>query len=96
MRSLPPPRTTRKRRWKRFQRALKSLLFRGQVSDPGAFFWRRKKPNKVTRRHWNSGEHFNSGVRAASVAGRLVRRASAPFIRSVKRPASSVNMTVKF
>ena len=37
MRSLPPPRVTRSRRWKRIKRALKFFFTRGYVSDPGAF-----------------------------------------------------------
>ncbi|KAI5969271.1 hypothetical protein CANMA_001718 [Candida margitis] len=37
MRSLPPPRITRARRWKRIKRALKNLLAKGYISDYGVF-----------------------------------------------------------
>ncbi|ABN64637.1 predicted protein [Scheffersomyces stipitis CBS 6054] len=37
MRSLPPPRITRARKWKRIKRAFKSLFTKGYISDHGAF-----------------------------------------------------------
>ncbi|CCE83546.1 Piso0_004125 [Millerozyma farinosa CBS 7064] len=37
MRSLPPPRITRKRRWRRIKRAIKAFFTKGYISDPGAF-----------------------------------------------------------
>ncbi|KAI5965504.1 hypothetical protein KGF57_000770 [Candida theae] len=37
MRSLPPPRITRARRWKRIKRALKNLATKGYISDYGVF-----------------------------------------------------------
>lgn len=37
MRSLPPPRVTRSRRWKRIKRAVAYFFTRGYVADPGAF-----------------------------------------------------------
>lgn len=37
MRSLPPPRITRARRWKRIKRALKNLFTKGYISDFGVF-----------------------------------------------------------
>ncbi|CAD1812098.1 hypothetical protein FOB58_004495 [Candida parapsilosis] len=37
MRSLPPPRITRARRWKRIKRAMKNLLTKGYISDYGVF-----------------------------------------------------------
>ncbi|CUM45314.1 unnamed protein product [Debaryomyces fabryi] len=37
MRSLPPPRVTRKRRWMRIKRAIRSFFAKGYVTDPGAF-----------------------------------------------------------
>ncbi|KAI5951241.1 hypothetical protein KGF54_004315 [Candida jiufengensis] len=40
MRSLPPPRITRARRWKRIRRALKNLLTKGYISDFGVFHQR--------------------------------------------------------
>ncbi|CUM65246.1 uncharacterized protein PRCAT00002878001 [Priceomyces carsonii] len=46
MRSLPPPRITRKRRWKRIKRALKNFFTKGYVSDPGAFVSHANTSNK--------------------------------------------------
>ncbi|KAK6459192.1 uncharacterized protein RJT20DRAFT_4770 [Scheffersomyces xylosifermentans] len=37
MRSLPPPRITRARKWKRIRRAIKSFFSKGYTSDHGAF-----------------------------------------------------------
>ncbi|RLV89442.1 hypothetical protein JA1_005176 [Spathaspora sp. JA1] len=37
MRSLPPPRITRARRWKRIKRAIKNLFIQGYISDFSVF-----------------------------------------------------------
>ena len=42
MRSLPPPRITRRRRWLRIKRAIKTFFTKGYVSDTGAFVSLRK------------------------------------------------------
>ncbi|CCG20921.1 hypothetical protein CORT_0A05330 [Candida orthopsilosis Co 90-125] len=49
MRSLPPPRITRARRWKRIKRALKNLITKGYISDYGVFHRR-----SLYSRHFHS------------------------------------------
>lgn len=100
MRSLPPPRVTTKRRWKRFKRALKSLVFTGNISDPGAFVWKKKlKPTKVKakRRAWLSRNPNESKVeKTTNIVGRLVARAALPLINKISKRDGLVNMSVRF
>ncbi|CAH2354055.1 hypothetical protein CLIB1423_14S01024 [[Candida] railenensis] len=96
MRSLPHPRITKKRRWKRFKRALKALIFSGDVSDPGAFVWRRKKkPTTIaTRRRLEFPSH--GAIHSATVVRKIATRASMPILSRVRGKSSSLNMTVRF
>lgn len=48
MRSLPPPRITKKRRWKRIKRALRAFFNKGYMLDPGAFYPYPKATSKNT------------------------------------------------
>lgn len=47
MRSLPPPRITKRRKWLRIKRAIRTFFTKGYVSDTGAFM-------PLTRRHRRS------------------------------------------
>lgn len=90
MRSLPQPRLTPLRRWKRLQRALLDLVLRGSVSDPGAFI---PHPNTtrstVIRQAW-----FTRRLRRTHRAGALQRGIGSAFKWPIHR--SRVKVTLGF
>lgn len=109
MRSLPPPRITRKRRWRRFKRAVKFFFSKGRFSDPTSYEYNNKGQSigKITqlrfssrlrRSRWTKSEQAlkkgtNVGLKTASVMGRLATR-SMPLIRLKSR--NLLNVKVKF
>ncbi|EDK39944.2 predicted protein [Meyerozyma guilliermondii ATCC 6260] len=90
MRSLPQPRLTLSRRWKRFQRALLDLLLRGSVHDPGAFI---PHPNTthstIIKQAW-----FTRRLRHARRASTLQKGIDSAFKWPIHR--SRVKVTLGF
>ncbi|KAK6205534.1 uncharacterized protein RJT21DRAFT_124670 [Scheffersomyces amazonensis] len=111
MRSLPPPRVTRSRRWKRIRKAIASFFKRGRISDKGAFVSSSKvnlnssistiKKSRITSRIRKA--NFTDGVGLIDGANAGLKTASM-FGKLIKRasfPAmtrksSKINMTVRF
>ncbi|EGW31018.1 uncharacterized protein SPAPADRAFT_141978 [Spathaspora passalidarum NRRL Y-27907] len=66
MRSLPPPRITRARRWKRIKRAIKNLFLQGYISDFSVFH-RSTQPNYTISKIHKS--RFSSRLKKQSQMG---------------------------
>lgn len=89
MRLLPPPRITRKRRWRRIKRAIKSLFTRGRVSDPGAFVRQPRRVSKIKRSRMSKRvkrdrglrETTSVGLRTAAWCGRMARPMSRSLLK---------------
>ncbi|ODV77438.1 uncharacterized protein CANTADRAFT_309081 [Suhomyces tanzawaensis NRRL Y-17324] len=110
MRSLPPPRITRLRRWKRIKRAIRSFFTQGYVSDPGAFLPQNGsrshisiiKKSRLTSRFRKRNftdmglrEGASAGIRTAGYMGKLATRASFPVLRP-RHKSSKINLSVRF
>ncbi|RCK63543.1 hypothetical protein Cantr_09878 [Candida viswanathii] len=95
MRSLPPPRITRARRWKRIKRALKSFFEQGYIADFSVFYKRCQKNHYtiskirrtrftyrfVTTERKGVVKRANRGWRFARVVGRHARKVTMPGLR---------------
>lgn len=77
MRSLPPPRITRKRRWRRIKRAVKSFFTKGYVSDPGAFLI-----------NHNNENHSISKIKQSRVSSRVRKTRSKPLDLGIRESAN--------
>lgn len=110
MRSLPPPRITRKRKWKRFKRSLRYFFHKGRFSDPGSYLYKNKSSiskikksrlaSKFGRVRKSKSESFKrngtmTGVKTVSLLGKLALRASAPILRPFGS-TNLLNVSVKF
>ncbi|ODV69782.1 hypothetical protein HYPBUDRAFT_174239 [Hyphopichia burtonii NRRL Y-1933] len=85
MRSLPPPRITRKRRWRRIKRALKSLFTKGYILDPGAFLSGEK-----------GGNNSISKIRQSRVTSRVRKAKSRPTDLGLREGANAGIRTATF
>ncbi|CAH6718293.1 hypothetical protein CLIB1444_01S03532 [[Candida] jaroonii] len=110
MRSLPPPRITRKRRWRRFKRAIKYFFKTGKLTDPSSPNYRFKsqsiskiKQSRITSRlrrsNFTKSDQFlrsstNAGMKTASFVGKLVTR-SMPVLKPFSS-SNSLNVQVRF
>ncbi|CAK9436109.1 uncharacterized protein LODBEIA_P06670 [Lodderomyces beijingensis] len=96
MRSLPPPRLTRTRRFKRVRRALKNLCTKGYISDFGVFHKRciySRHLHTISKIHispilarmkrtdFKAVQSATWGVILARCVSRLVTKASLPGLR---------------
>ncbi|KAK6461425.1 hypothetical protein DFJ63DRAFT_182285 [Scheffersomyces coipomensis] len=111
MRSLPPPRVTRSRRWKRIRRAIASLFTRGKISDTAAFIPSSKinmnpsistiKKSRFTSRFRKSNFTDGIGLRESANAGIKTAGMFGKMLTKASFPflnhtSSQINMTVKF
>lgn len=104
MRSLPPPRITRKRIWKRIKRATKYFLKHGRFSDPESHAYKKKSQSiskikqlrissRLRKSKCNStGVMRASGNMGLKTASAVTRMASMPFLSRT----SLVDLKVKF
>ncbi|WEJ94184.1 hypothetical protein PSN45_001664 [Yamadazyma tenuis] len=108
MRSLPPPRVTRKRIWCRIKRAAKLLFTQGRIHDPASHAYRNKSQiiSKIKQSHFSSRlsrstlsksetilrRKVGTGLHTASLVGRAVG-ASVPLLRPGSR--NSLNVSVQ-
>ena len=107
MRSLPPPRITRARRWKRIKRALKSLFDKGYISDFTVFNKRSQtnqysvskiKKTKFTYRFVNTEKkgvvkRANRGLRFARMISKKATKFTMPGLRRGLRNSKVTNNT---
>lgn len=111
MRSLPPPRVTRARKWKRIKRAIKNLFSKGYISDYGVFSRIQTNHYSISkirrlrfstrlvksRNDLNIVKRANRGFKLANYISRASRRVSVPGLkRGLRSPKSRMDFRINF
>ncbi|CAI5757288.1 unnamed protein product [Candida verbasci] len=109
MRSLPPPRITRSRKWKRIRRAIFNLLTKGYISDFGVFSRNQnirysytiskiEKARFSSRMKFKTNELFltaNTSIKILTTLSKVLGKLSMPGMRKELVP-NKLNVSVKF
>ena len=111
MRSLPPPRITRARKWKRIKRAIKNLFSKGYISDYGVFSRIQANHYSISkirrlrfstrlvksRNDLNIVKRANRGFKLANYISRASRRVSVSGLkRGLRSPKSRMDFRINF